>query len=48
MSSFAERFGRLTVAQVLELNNKAKETCEWELTSQVKEDNNARQYNRWP
>ena len=28
MSSFAERWGNLTVAQALELNKKAKETCE--------------------
>lgn len=28
MSSFAERWGNLTVAQVLELNKKAQETCE--------------------
>lgn len=37
MSSFRDRFGKLTVAQAIELNNKAKETCEWELTSQTKE-----------
>ena len=28
MSTFAERWGNLTVAQALELNKKAKETCE--------------------
>lgn len=28
MSSFAERWGNLTAEQVLELNKKAKETCE--------------------
>ena len=28
MSSFAERWGNITVAQALELNKKAKETCE--------------------
>lgn len=28
MSSFAERWGNLTVEQVEELNKKAKETCE--------------------
>jgi len=28
MSSFAERWGGLTVAEILELNEKAKQTCE--------------------
>ena len=28
MSSFRERWGSLTVEQALELNKKAKETCE--------------------
>lgn len=37
MSSFRERFGNLTVEQAIELNNKAKQTCEWETTTQVKE-----------
>lgn len=37
MSSFRERFGNLTVSQVIELNNKAKETCAWEVTSQGEE-----------
>lgn len=36
MSSFAERFGNLTVEQALELNEKAKLTCGWEITSQTK------------
>lgn len=38
MSSFRDRFGQLTVGQALELNEKAKLTCEWETTTQVKED----------
>lgn len=28
MSSFAKRWGKLTVEEVIELNKKAKETCE--------------------
>ena len=28
MSSFEDRWGNLTVAELLELNRKAKETCE--------------------
>ena len=28
MSSFAERWGNITVAQALELNKKAQQTCE--------------------
>lgn len=35
MSSFAERFGRLTVEQAQELNAAAKLTCEFEATSEV-------------
>lgn len=35
MSSFASRFGNLTVEQARELNEKAKLTCEWEITSQT-------------
>lgn len=34
--SFAERFGNLTVAEAQELNEKAKLTCAWEITSQTK------------
>lgn len=30
--SFEERWGSLTVEQAEELNKKAKETCEWEIT----------------
>ncbi len=37
MSSFAERFGQLTVAQVKELNEKAKLTCGYEITTQTEE-----------
>jgi hypothetical protein len=37
MSSFAERFGSLTVQQAIELNESAKLTCEWETTTQTKE-----------
>lgn len=33
MSSFEERWGNLTVEQVLELNKKAEETCSFEMTS---------------
>lgn len=33
--SFAERFGKLTVAQARELNRRARETCEMEATSEV-------------
>lgn len=29
--SFEERWGNLTVAEILELNEKAKQTCEMEL-----------------
>lgn len=35
MSSFADRFGNLTVEQARELNEKARLTCEWETTSQT-------------
>ena len=31
--SFEERWGNLTVAEVLELNKKAEETCSWEIIS---------------
>lgn len=34
MSSFADRFGKLTVAQAIELNNAAKLTCGYEITSE--------------
>ena len=34
MSSFADRFGNLTVEQVKELNNAAKWYCEHEVTSE--------------
>ena len=37
MSSFAERFGSLTVEQARELNEAAKLTCGWETTTQTKE-----------
>lgn len=33
MSSFEDRFGKLTVGQVQELNEAAKRTCEFETTS---------------
>ena len=33
MSDFMERFGDLTVGEALELNEKAKLTCEWEITA---------------
>lgn len=33
MSSFADRFGKLTVAQTLELNEAAKWYCENDITS---------------
>ena len=38
MSSFRERFGSLTVAQALELNEKAKQTCEFEITTETEEN----------
>lgn len=34
MSSFADRFGNLTVEQVKELNNAAKWYCDHEVTSE--------------
>lgn len=34
MSSFRERFGRLTVQQAKELNEAARLTCEFEATAQ--------------
>ena len=37
MSSFADRFGNLTVEQVKELNNAAKWYCEHEITSESEE-----------
>ena len=37
MSSFRERFGNLTVAQAKELNEKAKLTCSWEITTETEE-----------
>lgn len=33
MSSFAERWGQLTVVQVRELNEAARRTCEYEATA---------------
>lgn len=38
MSSFAERFGGLTVEQALALNEAARATCAFELTSEVGDD----------
>lgn len=38
MNTFAERFGGLTVEQVRELNERAKLTCEWELSSEMEDD----------
>lgn len=38
MSSFRERFGNLTVEQVKELNEAAKLTCEWEITTETEEN----------
>lgn len=38
MSSFAERFGNLTVEQVKELNESAKWYCEHEITTEVEDD----------
>ena len=37
MSSFADRFGSLTVEQVQELNNAAKWYCEHEVTTEVED-----------
>lgn len=31
--SFEERWGKLTVEQVIALNKKAEETCAWEITA---------------
>ena len=39
MSSFADRFGSLTVEQARELNERAKLTCGWEITTETKEEN---------
>jgi hypothetical protein len=33
MSSFADRFGNLTVEEALELNKKAEESCAFEVTA---------------
>lgn len=38
MSSFAERFGELTVEQVQELNEAARWYCEHEVTSEASEE----------
>ena len=38
MSSFAERFGKLKVQDVIELNKAAKWYCEHEVTSEVSDD----------
>lgn len=35
--SFADRIGGLTVAQALELNEKAKQTCDFEITTLMEE-----------
>lgn len=35
MSSFAERFGKLKVQDIIELNKAAKWYCEYEATSEV-------------
>lgn len=38
MSSFRERFGNLTVEQAKSLNEAAKLTCEWEITTESEEN----------
>lgn len=38
MSSFAERWGNLTVEQIKELNKKAEETCGFEITTLTEEN----------
>ena len=38
MSSFADRFGSLTVEQARELNERAKLTCGWEITTETEDD----------
>lgn len=38
MSSFAERFGELTVEQAQELNEAARWYCEHEVTSEASEE----------
>lgn len=38
MSSFAERFGNLTVEQVKELNEAARLACSWETTTETEDD----------
>ena len=38
MSSFADRFGSLTVEQARELNKAAKLTCSWETTTETEDD----------
>lgn len=37
MNSFRERWGNLTVEQAQELNEKAKQTCAWEITTLTEE-----------
>ena len=36
--TWADIFGDITVEQAIELNNKAKLTCEWEITTQTEEN----------
>lgn len=38
MSSFRERFGGLTVGQAQELNERARLTCAWEITTLTEEN----------
>ena len=38
MSSFRERFEGLTVEQAKELNDRAKLTCSWEITTETEEN----------
>lgn len=46
MSDFYERFGQLTVADAIKLNECAKQTCEFEMTSQTGDvNNNGKEYN---
>ena len=35
--SFKDNYSHLTVGEALELNEKAKLTCAWETTTQIKE-----------
>lgn len=37
--SWAEEYGSLTVGEALALNEKAKQTCKWETTTQTEEKN---------